>query len=400
MKSILIISALELWSMGEKKGAPSLWQTLQGYARHDWNVFFLTSGKSDMSRENLHSNIRIISINSIRLQRTIKRKRISFIIRPLWWLSFQIKMYRQASQIAKSEEIDLFYGYEIYGTPIAKRLSRKFGKPCISRFQGTILTEKMTRPLWRLRHWHHYIGLKVPADLIIMTDDGTQGDKVLSRLGADKSKIRFWMNGVNREIFDPNFNPAEFKKSLHIPEQTKILLSVSRLVRWKRVDRIIEAMSQITSSFPNTILLIVGDGPERNKLEKLSQYLSLQDRIVFIGSLPHSKTIHFINAADIFTSLYELSNVGNPLLEAMICGRCIVTLNNGDTAKYIINQQTGILLEENNPDELPPIITRLLEDNTLRECLGKNAREFALQNFWAWDDRMDAEIEEAEKLLH
>ena len=386
--------------MGEKKGAPSLWQTLQGYARHDWNVFFLTSGKSDMSRENLHSNIRIISINSIRLQRTIKRKRISFIIRPLWWLSFQIKMYRQASQIAKSEEIDLFYGYEIYGTPIAKRLSRKFGKPCISRFQGTILTEKMTRPLWRLRHWHHYIGLKVPADLIIMTDDGTQGDKVLSRLGADKSKIRFWMNGVNREIFDPNFNPAEFKKSLHIPEQTKILLSVSRLVRWKRVDRIIEAMSQITSSFPNTILLIVGDGPERNKLEKLSQYLSLQDRIVFIGSLPHSKTIHFINAADIFTSLYELSNVGNPLLEAMICGRCIVTLNNGDTAKYIINQQTGILLEENNPDELPPIITRLLEDNTLRECLGKNAREFALQNFWAWDDRMDAEIEEAEKLLH
>jgi len=400
MKSILFITALDLWSMGKNKGAPSLWQTIQGYARHDWIVYFLTSGKSDMSGENLPSNIRIISIGNIWFQRALKRKRLSFFIRPLWWLSFRMKMYRQASQIAKSEEIDLFYGYEIYGTPVARRLSRKFGKPCISRFQGTILAQKFKNPLWKIRHWHHYIGLKVPADLFIMTDDGTQGDKVLSCLGVDRSKVRFWMNGVNKEIFNPNFNTAEFKKSLHIPEQTKILLSVSRLVRWKRVDRIIKAMSQITSSFPNTILLIVGDGPERNKLEKLSRDLSLRDRIVFIGSLPHPETIHFINAADIFTSLYELSNVGNPLLEAMICGKCIVTLNNGDTAKYITNQKTGILLEENNPDELPPIITRLLEDNTFRERLGKNAREFALKHFWTWDERMDAEIEEAEKLLH
>ena len=399
MKSILFITALDLWSMGDKKGAPSLWQTIQGYIRHDWIVYFLTSGKSDVSGENLHSNIKIISIGNIWFQRALKRKRVSFFIRPLWWLSFQIRMYSQGTKLAKQHSFDLFYGYEIYGTPIAGRLSRKFGKPCISRFQGTILAEKMTRPLWRLRHWHHYIGLKVPADLIIMTDDGTQGDRVLSRLGVDRSKIRFWMNGVDKEIYDPDFDTAEFKKSHHIPEQTKILLSVSRLVRWKRVDRIIEAMSQIMSSFPNTILLIVGDGPERNKLEKLSQDLSLQDRIVFIGSLPHSETIHFINAADIFTSLYELSNVGNPLLEAMICGKCIVTLNNGDTAKYITNQKTGILLQEDRLEELPSLIHRLLEDNNLRKRLGQNAREFALKHFWTWDERMDTEITLVEKLL-
>ncbi|MCG2814704.1 MAG: glycosyltransferase family 4 protein, partial [Candidatus Aminicenantes bacterium] len=291
MKSILVITALDLWSMGKNKGAPSLWLTIQGYARHDWIVYFLTSGKSDVSGENLHSNIKIISCGKIWFQRALKRKRLSFFIRPLWWLSFRMKMYRQASQIAKSEEIDLFYGYEIYGTPIAGRLSRKFNKPCISRFQGTILAEKMKNPLWRLRHWHHYIGLKVPADLFIMTDDGTQGDKVLSRLGVEKSKVRFWMNGVNKEIFDPNFNPAEFKKSLHIPEQTKILLSVSRLVQWKRVDRIIKAMPLIVKSEPDTLLLIVGDGPGRNNLEKLSRNLSLQNRLVFFGALPHPETI-------------------------------------------------------------------------------------------------------------
>ena len=399
MRSIVVISELDIWSMGREKGAQSLWHTLLGYADRQWNVFFLTPYKINTSYQKLHKNIIIESARAGFLHKLAHIKKIGFFFRPLWWIYFQIKMFVLGSKTAKNHKIDVFYGYEIMGIPAAKLLSLRFKKPSISRFQGTILKPKMDSILWKLKYWHHYIGLKVPTDLTIMTNDGTQGNKVLSQLNVDMSKVKFWMNGVNKDIYKPDFNIKAFKKSLAIPEQTRIILSISRLVYWKRVDRIIVAMKKIVPSFPDVKLLIIGDGPEKNKLEKLSTSLLLNEKVRFLGSLPHNQVFDFLNSADLFVSLYDLSNVGNPLLEAMACGQCIVTLNTGDTGIFIQNEHNGILLDLEKIDMLPNIICRLLKDDEKRQLLGKKAKEFAERNFWDWNERMEAEIKAVERLL-
>ena len=70
--------------------------------------------------------------------------------------------------------------------------------------------------------------------------------------------------------------------------------------------------------------------------------------IKFIGKRKHTEVMKLLSQSDVLLSSYEMSNLGNPLYEAMINKVLVVTVNNGDTAKLIIDGVTGIISEENN----------------------------------------------------
>lgn len=231
-----------------------------------------------------------------------------------------------------------------------------------------------------------------------MTNDGTQGDKVLQQLGVDMRKVRFWLNGVDWNLFRSMPDPEQVKEFLGVSGK-HVLMCISRLVSWKRVERSIEALPGIVEQYPNTVLIIVGDGPERRRLEQLATALGVKEHVRFEGAIPHSEVPKYLAAADIFLSFYDWSNVGNPLLEAMMAGKCIVTLNNGDTAKFIKNGENGILLEYEDLPRLPEVIKNLLANEELRNRLGANARKFAEKNFWSWEERIEAEIAEVSRLI-
>lgn len=400
-KHIVFISALNIWSMNQKSGAQSLWFTIKGYADRGWRVFFLTpdEGKNSKEKDIDHPNIEVLRLKVFFFRKLLSLKTIRFFVRPFWWIYLQIGMLLIGHKIAKKYKIDLFYGYEVLGVPAAKLLSIKFKTPLVSRFQGSVLKPKMRNRLWKIKHWHHLIGLKIKSDLIIMTNDGTEGDKVLSRLNVDMNRVKFWRNGVNKDIYNPNFDISSFKKKLGIKKEDSILLTVSRLVQWKRIDRIINAMPDIIFSNPQTKLLVVGDGPEKKTLEKLATSLSLNDFVVFLGSLPHEEVFDFYNAADLFISLNDLSNVGNPLLEAMVCGKCIITLNNGDTGKIIKNEENGILLNIEELSSLSNVLCDLLQNKNKRIHLGQSARKYSESHFWTWEERIEAEIDSVENLI-
>ena len=127
----------------------------------------------------------------------------------------------------KKYDIDLLYGYEVIGVPSAKVLSLFFRKPFVSRFQGTMLMPKMDTWLWQIKHWHHLIGLKINADLTIMTNDGTEGDMVLKLLNRDMNKVKFWINGVDKVTNERNIGKS-LKVKLGIDKNTRTILSVSR----------------------------------------------------------------------------------------------------------------------------------------------------------------------------
>jgi len=402
-RSVLFISALDVWSLGNGKGGPALYNTLIGYASRGWKVYFITGNRGDISGHDLHENINIIRFDAPWLKKLMKIKKIGFfakaIAKAIWWFYFQIVSFVIAIYMGRKHQFDVVYGYEIYGTPVAKLLSKIWGVPMVSRFQGTIFGVRWDNKIFRnLIAWEHFLGLRVPADLIIMTNDGTQGDKVLLELGIDMHRVRFWMNGVSWDYFRILPAQAEAKESLGIGAKN-VLLTLSRLVSWKRVERSIRALPNIICDFPNTLLFIVGDGPERESLKKLAQDLGVADHVCFAGAIPYNEIAKYFVAADIFLSFYDCSNVGNPLLEAMMAGKCIVTLNNGDTGQFVKNGENGILLEHEDLPRLPEVIKGLLADEERRRYLGANARKFAEENFWTWEERIRAEIAEVEKLV-
>lgn len=411
---ILMISRLDVWSLGEKKGNQSMYNTLMGYARRGHEVHLITFGgggllsSKDKTAKEIHPNVHIYRFTDfdVKYHRIVKKIPIlrclktGYFVNQLSWLSVIIASFIIGYQIIKRTKINILYGYEAAGVPAAFILGRIFHIPNISRFQGCIFyDENLKNPVVWLKYPLHIMAYKIPADLVIMTNDGTKGDEVLSRLKTPMKQMRFWRNGI-KSMFIPGFDSGKFKQTLGISPYSKIILSVSRLHDWKRVDRIISAMPSIVAKQRDVLLLIVGDGIERNNLEALSRELMVDQYIRFIGAISHDEIPAFMNAADIFVSLYDKSNVGNPLFEAMTCGRCIVTLNNGTTGELIKNNDIGVLLNLDELNRLPDIIISLLKDEEKRKRLGLRAKEYADTHFWTWEERMAQEVGLVQKIAY
>ncbi|MCK4245393.1 MAG: glycosyltransferase family 4 protein, partial [Candidatus Omnitrophica bacterium] len=123
----------------------------------------------------------------------------------------------------------------------------------------------------------------------------------------------------------------------------------------------------------------------------------------FVGAVTLEKVADYMNAADIFVLVNDFSNVSNGLYEAMVCGKCIVTLDNGDTRELIEDGKTGRLIRAGNEDEivneLSKAILDVLEDDELRARLGENARIYAQEHFQTWEERMAMEARLIKELV-
>jgi glycosyltransferase involved in cell wall biosynthesis len=398
-KGVLFITNLELWSMNKGSGAPSLAQTINAYLGGGYQVYVITGSKANWIRFNDWEDLIIKGFDCPGFKRLLKIKKIGFLTKALWWIWFQTAAFCLALPLLVKKKIDLVYGYEMTGVPVAYSLAKLFGLKVVSRFQGSVLGFFIGRPLWQIRAWDHILALKIPTDMMIMTNDGQEEDKLLQLIGARAKRIFFWRNGVNKNMIIPDFDRQRFLEKLEIDSSRFIILAVSRLNQWKRVDRLITALPELVSRCDRVQALIVGDGELREDLEKQVDRLGVNSYVKFVGSIPQSRVREYLNGADLFVSFYDSSNVGNPLLEAMSCGKCIITLNNGSTGQLIKNNQNGILLELDQLEELPDQMMRLIEDAELRLQLGKAAREDAEKTFWTWEERMREELEQVGGLI-
>jgi glycosyltransferase involved in cell wall biosynthesis len=308
---------------------------------------------------------------------------------------------RRAERILREEPVDLLYAYEVHGALAARRLRRHFRLPTVARFQGTVLHPALESRLALWRKFEEVQALRLPAELYIMTDDGTQGDEVLAKLNPQAMpKLRFWRNGIDLDRLRPA-TPEERtarRRSLGLPDEAFVLLTASRLAAWKRVDRAVEALASVVASAPEARLLIVGDGEARPALERQARELGVAERVRFSGAVPQREVLGYMQASDAFLAVADLSNVGNPLLEAMCCGMAIVAVDAGATRDLVRDGDTGRLVPS-RPEAIARAVIELAADASLRCRLGAGARGYAEERFWTWEARLQAELEEVERLV-
>lgn len=151
-----------------------------------------------------------------------------------------------------------------------------------------------------------------------------------------------------------------------------LIVSIGRVVKRKSYDLLIRAIFQIRDR--RVKLLIVGDGPERQNLQNLTEYLGLKDRVKFTGFISEKEKYGFLSKADLFalTSLHE--GFGIVFMEAMYCGLPIVCTNNGGQTDFIISGQNGLLLNVGDIGSCAENINRLINDKKLYKKCSKNNR--------------------------
>jgi glycosyltransferase involved in cell wall biosynthesis len=414
--NVLMVCALDVWSLSEGRGAPSLHRTLRAYGErgHRIHCVMPTVGANHFapggrpSRPEARPSIDNVTFHSFHLPSLGEAR---FPLPPLvakadqklrFAVLFPMMAARQARRILRHEPIDLLYGYEVHGTLAVRLLRRQWRLPTVVRFQGTVMHPALSNRLALVRKYEEVLALRTPADLYIMTDDGTRGDEVLARLNpGSEGRVRFWRNGLERGHLGPmtEGEAQAARRSLGIDGDRFVMMTASRLAAWKRVDRAVRALPLILASVPDALLLVVGDGEERAELEALGRRLGVSDALRFVGAVGREEVGRYMGAADLFLALADLSNVGNPLLEAMTCGKAIVTLDAGDTGELIRDGETGVLLPTGEPERVAEAVVGLARDESLRRRLGEGALRYASSHFWTWEERMAAELTEVERLV-
>ena len=405
------------WPMGEGKGMPALFRIYSRLSElgHRVQVVLPPFNVFDPAVENSRAGDsngveivrfffpRALTVSLERLQESARSaghavRVIAGLKVALWAASFSVFGLWKAAQVAKASRPDIIIGHTYLGMVPAYALSRALGVPSVARIHGTNESAFVEHPSLRaLLRSPELSSLRIPMDLFVIDDDGTAGDQVARAAGIPESRIVLVPNAVDRENLMKPYDHAGIRRGLGIDADAIVVVAISRLASWKRVDRIITAMSNVTHE-REVVCLIVGDGPEMTNLMRKADSLGEGHRVKFVGAVRHGEVGKYLAVADIFVSTNDLTNFCIPLLEAMTCGKCVVTINNGGTSRLIENRRTGILLEPTALNQLPDVINQLIENPDLRESLAKNAMGFARENVLNWDERAMRELAQYSRL--
>jgi N-acetyl-alpha-D-glucosaminyl L-malate synthase BshA len=156
-----------------------------------------------------------------------------------------------------------------------------------------------------------------------------------------------------------------------------IILSVGRLISIKGTRFLIEAMPAVVHAVPAARLVIIGTGPEEERLMKRVRELSLDDYVRFLGTIRHDELIPYYQGADVFvlpsiTIAGMTEGLGVVLLEAMAAGCPVIGSDVGGIPDIITDGENGFLVPEQNSEILAEKIIQLLSEDNLRDKFRKN----------------------------
>lgn len=246
--------------------------------------------------------------------------------------------------------------------PIRKRiysLFDHFSEKFVDRFLvvSDVLRDKMIR-----RHG-------IPAEKVIRIHNGIEVDHYLPQ---DQSGLR---EGIRRK-FD-------------VGEDTLLIGAIGRLVWQKGFEHLVQAVPKVMNKFPQTKVLIVGEGPLRDNLEALAQKLRIEKHIIFANFRSDVKEI--LSALDILIVPSLLEGFPMVTLEGMAMAKPIIATAIDGIREQIIDLKSGILIPPRDPDAITDAIIRLRKDRNFAQNLGLEARLRVEEHFTV--EKMVAETE-------
>ncbi|MEW6009198.1 MAG: glycosyltransferase family 4 protein [Candidatus Omnitrophota bacterium] len=212
------------------------------------------------------------------------------------------------------------------------------------------------------------------TDVIITLTDIDREEFLRRKIGS-KDKFVTIPNGINIKDYEMLNDAAvvKLRKDLDIPENFNIITTISRLEPIKGIEIFIKAIAKVNETFHNFRALIVGDGILRNRLMKLARELRLDEGIMFLGYRGDIKDIIYLSDVIVNSALNE--GQGLVILEAMACSRPVIATKVGGVPEVIIDNQTGILVESGNYEQLATAIIKVLKDKDLATRLGVEAKK-------------------------
>lgn len=196
-----------------------------------------------------------------------------------------------------------------------------------------------------------------------------------------QNKIVTIYNGICLEKFQTKLLCFSLQKEFHLPPDSIIVGTVSRLIPEKGIEQLLQVASNLEKITPsnNIFFLIIGDGPYRCFLEQLSQQLKIEEKVIFTGY--RQNIVDLLQLINIFVLPSLSEGLGISLLEAMAMEKPVLGTKIGGIPEIIKEKVNGFLFTPYNVKELEEKILYLSNNKTERLKMGKKGRELVEKNF-------------------
>lgn len=223
------------------------------------------------------------------------------------------------------------------------------------------ITHHLIPPVARVLH--QLLDHRIKSDVTVLVATPDAADPLPERWAHRACHVSL---GVDEKQFLPAAQP-----------QTPRILCIGTLSEYKGVLELLEAFALVRRSVPGAKLDLVGDGPERNTVEKRVAQPDLQGAVTIHGALPHAMTPALMRSARVLVSASHGEAFGRVLLEAMATARPVIAVRSGGPKALIVEGEGGFLVGVADVDALRERMVRLLQDEALCARMGSfNRRRF------------------------
>lgn len=286
------------------------------WAKNGHTVGIITSHFKGLSKHNTETGIDIYRV-------PILGRKSVYSATTLSMLSFLFSGFFKGVGLCRRNKYDIINTYFAIPTgPLGVILSKIFK---VKHFLN-ILGGDIYNPNYKIEPHKNFI-LKKVIKWVLNNSIEVIADSQDIKNKADE----FYKPNKNIRVIPIGFKQFNFRKTtrpeLHLDNNKFYLISVGRLIPRKRIDRIIQIISKFTD--PNIELLIIGQGPEKQKLENLVSKLKIKDRVYFLGYVSEEKKYQYLSCANVFVSTSEHEGFGINFQEALSCGLPIIATNCG-----------------------------------------------------------------------
>jgi len=293
----------------------------------------------------------------------VKKEKISLLavgnILPLGYVAYLIKIFK------KKPYTVFTHGYDIMLA--ACSVWKKFWAKFILKNACQIFANSQFTKAQIIKHY------QIAENKIKIVYPGV-AEELIKKAETTREAIQYPISANSISQF-PNFPISQFH-----------LLTVARLQARKGLDTAIESLPSVIKIISNLKYTIVGEGPDRSRLQTIVKQLNLASYVEFAGAKNQDELIEYYRQADIFILTPrqigpDVEGFGIVYLEANLFGLPVIGSKTGGVPEAVLDNQTGLLVKPQNSKELAKAIIRLYQNANWRRQLGRQGRERVLGEF-------------------
>lgn len=323
----------------------------------------------------------------------------SLLIKGLNRLTYFLSCKKTIKKILVENSIDLIFLYGVATNGIqCIELSRELNIPII--FRALDVAHKLVRIPFLQNHTKKLEkSVFSNADLVLTTTP--QLSNYAEEMGSNSDCIKYFPLGVNSRYFKPMKKNNELLQELGIQTNDRIILFMGTLYPFSGIDHILKNFHLLQNKIKQIKFVIIGGGPDFNRLKSLSNELQLNKNIIFTGFVEQKKIPEYIAITDICLSSFAIniltdSIIPTKILEYLACGKPVLSTPLKGTVELLPNENYGIVYSQ--LDDFISSIEKLLQNKAHLDKLGENGFSYVKKNHY-WDSLADQLIKIFDNLI-